>query len=1159
MKDTSLAERFVLHEELGRGSYGTVYRAFDQRLGMEVAIKVLHDLAPGTVTHLKREYRVLTDLWHPNLCELYDLIADPGGEVVLTMELVDGPDLETFCRPEGRLDVDRLREVVRQVGRGLVALHRAGKVHRDLKASNARVSASGVVKLLDFGLTSESRSASKAAGTIAYLAPEAFEGRISPGLDWYALGVLVYHLMTGELPYRQPWPSTLMERIQERHEPLSADAPADLRALVDGWLRARPEDRAGGELLFGAEGGEVVGREVFVGRAREVEAVRRWLADPGEARVLVVTGPSGVGKTALLRRVLGGRPNLLRSRCHPRELLPFNGFDGALESLARKLQQRRVELAPLPGGSALIQLFPSLAGVTGRSITLAGIAPPAGASAERRLRAFSALRALFRQTESSWTLWIDDAQWLDEDSRALLAALLGDRHLQLWVVLSARSGSPWLDELAAQIPVHALSVEPLDDEALAQLLALAGFGASPTRARSIGRRLGGLPFLALEVAEEGGVDQPEAALRRSLARRLDDLGDESRALFELAVVSPRPVPQRLAAALVGADALRWIGPLRKLRLLRPLDEGDDRLMPYHDTLREVWRETLAPDHIATLHRWAADALLLEDDPDPVLLVEHLREAGDPRAREWATRAAEAASTSFAFERAAELYGLAAAIEGDGPSWDLRVAQGRALARAGFGRSAAETLEQAIRELPPGKRHETQRLGLRRERARHLLTSGELRAGLAALRSLLRDQGVHLPASELRALLPLLRWRLLPALGASGGSEARFETLLLAVNALGTVRPLTATALASRFLAEARRFGDPEWLAYAASMEAIFQANLGRFERSRALQAEIRDVLRRAPSTRLEVWELTTRGVCTLFEGDFAHGAELTREAIDFVYRRSFAEHGLLEDDVARVFVVHMWASVMAGGLRRALDDVRDRLPLAERRRDYLHTDTLRHGPVTIARLAQDRPDDAERQSDLSERRWHELGERTPLAQRLNSQVRIALYRGDTERAWRLWQTHWGWVRRKGLLAFALYGAELRATRACTALAHASVVEGGEARRLARLAAREERRIRAAGVRSGDVLALQVAASRRTVEGDGDGARRDLEALRDAAGRLRLTMHEAMAAWALGHTDTASRWLRREGVVSPERFARLFGPAFATYPGSAPRPPRLPAG
>ncbi len=299
-------DRFAYQRLLGTGAFGAVYQAYDRERDEVVALKTLHRLDADALLSLKREFRALADVTHPNLVRLYELLVCDQ-QWFITMEFVDGTDLLRFVRgqqaearasmtlpdPEARsepadpvapslptsastLDLDvealsrtaadaetlppascpsdmtRLRHVFHQLAEGLDALHVGGRLHRDLKPSNVLVTRAGRVVIVDFGLVIESRSGtetsvSRVAGTPAYMAPEQAVGlQLSPASDWYATGVMLYESLTGRLPFQGPGLVPLFDK-QTREPPpprsLVAGIPEDLDALCEALLRRSPTSR----------------------------------------------------------------------------------------------------------------------------------------------------------------------------------------------------------------------------------------------------------------------------------------------------------------------------------------------------------------------------------------------------------------------------------------------------------------------------------------------------------------------------------------------------------------------------------------------------------------------------------------------------------------------------------------------------------------------------------------------------------------------------------------------------------------------------------------------------------------------------------------------------------------------------------------------------
>jgi len=209
---TVLVERYRIVALLGRGGMGEVYRAEDLKLGNVVALKFLPASLQNDAAALagfRAEVRNARQVSHPNVCRVYD-IGEVNGQHFLTMEYIDGEDLASLLRRIGRLPADKALETAHQICAGLAAAHDCGLLHRDLKPANIMLDGRGRVRITDFGLALSNEDAtgrSETAGTPAYMAPEQIgKGEASVRSDIYSLGLVLYELFTGRLPYQATTP-----------------------------------------------------------------------------------------------------------------------------------------------------------------------------------------------------------------------------------------------------------------------------------------------------------------------------------------------------------------------------------------------------------------------------------------------------------------------------------------------------------------------------------------------------------------------------------------------------------------------------------------------------------------------------------------------------------------------------------------------------------------------------------------------------------------------------------------------------------------------------------------------------------------------------------------------------------------------------------------
>src|SRR5688572_17204574 len=239
--------RYTIVGMLGFGGMGAVYKAWDDELGVPVAIKTIA-FAEGTDAgtrddmerRFKREAQLARQITHRNVVRIHD-IGDIAGMKYLTMALVEGETLAAIIRRVQPMPIADVMNLSRQIAEGLVAAHEVGVIHRDLKPENIMVTPAGHAYIMDFGIALSSASGTNSAiiaGTLEYMAPE--QGRtaeVDERVDVYAFGLILYDMLTGRQRLRghdQPM-SELLSRMNKAPEPvrtLRADVPEPLQALI---------------------------------------------------------------------------------------------------------------------------------------------------------------------------------------------------------------------------------------------------------------------------------------------------------------------------------------------------------------------------------------------------------------------------------------------------------------------------------------------------------------------------------------------------------------------------------------------------------------------------------------------------------------------------------------------------------------------------------------------------------------------------------------------------------------------------------------------------------------------------------------------------------------------------------------------------------------
>src|SRR5215217_1427315 len=310
MRGNIVDGRYVLGESLGSGGMGEVYLAHDEVLERDVALKVLRSQYAGDeefAERFRREARSAAGLSHPNIVQIYDRGETEDGTSYIAMEYVPGGTLKEQIERRGPFGASETAAVGVQITDAIGAAHERGVIHRDIKPQNVLVTASGDLKVTDFGIARAASAVTSSAssaifGTAGYISPEQALGEpVGPASDLYSLGVILYEMLTGELPFTADNSiAVCMKHVNEPPLPpkiLNPDIPDGMNALVLMLLAKHPTDRYGSALDL----------------MSDLERVRDGL--PPTLALQATTQPLGQAPHAALRRV-----DVARRRRSPRTL-----------------------------------------------------------------------------------------------------------------------------------------------------------------------------------------------------------------------------------------------------------------------------------------------------------------------------------------------------------------------------------------------------------------------------------------------------------------------------------------------------------------------------------------------------------------------------------------------------------------------------------------------------------------------------------------------------------------------------------------------------------------------------------------------------------------------------------------------------------------------
>ena len=249
-------DRYELLQLLGSGGMAQVYRAHDGFLGRDVALKILREQYSEDeqfVERFRREAQNAASFSHPNIVQIYDRGRSEDGRYYIVMEHVSGGTLKEYIQGRGPLEADSAAEVIAQIARALRVAHGRGIIYRDVKPHNVLVTKKGAMKVADFGIAQAASATtisqkSQVMSTVKYMSPEQAVGKpATPASDLYSVGVVLYEMLTGKVPFEAESPTAISTKhVNEPPRPpreLNPEVPERMNALVMKLLSKKAEDR----------------------------------------------------------------------------------------------------------------------------------------------------------------------------------------------------------------------------------------------------------------------------------------------------------------------------------------------------------------------------------------------------------------------------------------------------------------------------------------------------------------------------------------------------------------------------------------------------------------------------------------------------------------------------------------------------------------------------------------------------------------------------------------------------------------------------------------------------------------------------------------------------------------------------------------------------
>ncbi|TAK14706.1 MAG: hypothetical protein EPO32_00855 [Anaerolineae bacterium] len=712
---STISDRYELAEELGHGGMGTVYRATDIRLKRDVALKILSNTHIGTEgrARMLREAQTVAKLSHPNIVTVFD--AGEHEEIpYIVMELVQGKTLAE----QPPKDLDEAVALTIKICAALAHAHGQGIIHRDLKPENVIRQSGGTLKLMDFGLarsvSSRMTQEGTIIGTVFYMAPEQAMGdETTPAADLYSLGVMLYEMLTGSLPFEASDPIAVI--TQHIHAPVvpprarREDIPFHLNELVVRLLSkdpaARPQSAAevAAALESPAEDAAPAREEVselerivrgrIIGREDEMREARQlWgRVAEGQGQLLLISGEPGVGKTRFTREVIThaevAGALVLQGASYAEGGMPYSAFRAVLRRALRSTPAKALDI-PADILKDLLTLTPELRSSFPnlRDVDTGELPDP-----QQLIESFVVFINMLGQ-KAPLLLVLEDVHWADSGSLALLRHLArATRESQVMVLVNYREV-----EIHENRAFHDILLD-FNRERLGHRVKLGRLDREQTRTMlggmfreeitdefldGIYRETEGHPFFIEEVCKalvesgklyfkygswhrpsirELGIPQ---SVQVTIQARLDQLSAEAQDLLRQAAILGREFDFRILQRAAGLDELELIDVLEqaeKAQLVEEVKEqGEGTLFAFvHALIPATLVEDTRTIRRRVMHRRAGEALESLAPANLPALAYHFTEAGEAeKATRYLLEVGDRAAQLHSLQEAAHAYSQA---------------------------------------------------------------------------------------------------------------------------------------------------------------------------------------------------------------------------------------------------------------------------------------------------------------------------------------------------------------------------------------------------------------------------------------------------------------------------------------------------------------------